>query len=87
MSSDGIRWHKLREEPVIPGDWGTFDSQNIAFWSESENLFVCYFRTFAGGLRSISPARPPMTSLKWSDPVAMKANEPDEHLYTSGTQP
>jgi len=86
VSADGLRWRKLREEPVIPGEWGAFDSQNVASWSDSEQLFVCYFRTFANGLRSISRTTSP-DFVTWSDPEPMNANEPDEHLYTNGTQP
>src|SRR5438094_827662 len=44
VSPDGIHWKKLREEPVVPEEWGKyFDSQNYAFWSESEQCYVCYF--------------------------------------------
>jgi len=86
VSADGLRWRKLREEPVIPGDWGVYDSQNVAFWSESEQQFVCYFRTFMKGLRSIGRTTSP-DFINWTEPVAMIANEPDEHLYTNGTQP
>ncbi len=34
VSGDGIHWKKLRDEPLISK--GAFDSQNVAFWSESE---------------------------------------------------
>jgi hypothetical protein len=46
-SGDGIRWRKLREEPVFRE--GAFDSQNVAFWSETEKCYVLYFRDFSGG--------------------------------------
>src|SRR3712207_6934263 len=40
VSPDGIHWKKLREEPVVPEAWGKFfDSQNYAFWSESEQAY------------------------------------------------
>jgi hypothetical protein len=55
VSADGIRWSKLRPEPVIT--WTreyAFDSQNVSFWSESEGCYVCYFRHFLDKqLRSI----------------------------------
>jgi hypothetical protein len=87
LSADGIHWRKLREEAVIPEDWGKyFDSQNYAFWSESEQCYVCYFRRFIRGLRGI--ARTTSTDfVHWTEPVEMEANLPGEHLYTSCTQP
>jgi hypothetical protein len=43
VSADGIRWKKLRDEAVVPEEWGKyFDSQNYAFWSETERCYVCY---------------------------------------------
>jgi len=42
VSDDALHWKRLREKPVLTGE--PFDSQNIAFWSESENCYVCYFR-------------------------------------------
>ena len=87
VSPDGIHWKKLRDEPVIPEEWGKyFDSQNYAFWSESEQCYVCYFRRFIKGWRGI--ARTTSTDfLNWTTPVEMHANLPNEHLYTSCTQP
>jgi hypothetical protein len=88
VSPDGIRWAKLREEPVFTK--GIFDSQNVSFWSDHEGLYVCYFRTWTGegytGLRTISRTTSP-DFVNWSDPVAMNPNEAGEHLYTSGTHP
>ena len=66
-----------------------FDSQNVSFWSESEQCYVCYFRSWKtphGSLRSVS--RTTSTDyVNWSEPVAMNPNQPGEHLYTSGTHP
>src|SRR4029079_1159737 len=47
-SEDGIHWRKLREEPVLTekyvgANWA-FDSQNLAFWSEAEQVYVGYYR-------------------------------------------
>jgi len=89
VSADGLRWKKLREEPLITA--GAFDSQNVAFWSESENCYVCYFRTWTDGgykgYRTVSRS----TSedfLNWSEPVAMDFGDtPMEQLYTSQTAP
>jgi hypothetical protein len=94
VSADGIRWRKLSEKPVITykpairGDFG-FDSQNIAFWSEVEQCYVAYFRTYHtrhGLLRTIN--RTTSTDfLRWTPSVPMQPNLPDEHLYTSQVQP
>ncbi len=91
-SADGIRWRKTSEEPVIPFDksWHhAFDSQNVSFWSDAEQCYVCYFRTWHtshGQLRTISRATSP-DFVHWSKPVAMVPNLPGEHLYTSNTHP
>src|SRR5256885_9894327 len=46
-SADGLHWRKLREAPVFPPTTQpSFDSQNLAFWSESERKYVAYYRTF-----------------------------------------
>ena len=86
VSSDGLRWRLLKKEPVIPENVGNFDSQNVAFWSEAEQQYVCYFRWSGVGYRAIrrSTSR---DFLNWTEPVDMQANEPGEHLYTNGTQP
>ncbi len=86
ISGDGVHWKPLQEAPVIPEEWGGFDSQNVAFWSATEQCYVCYFRTIERGLRSI--ARTTSTNfLDWTPPVPMNANAAGEHLYTSGTHP
>ena len=85
-SPDGIHWRRLRDKPIIPEGWGKFDSQNVAFWSALEKKYVCYFRTFVKGFRSIRRTTS-KDFLHWSDPVPMNANLPGEHLYTNGTHP
>lgn len=86
-SADGIHWKKLRDEAVIPEEWGKyFDSQNYAFWSESEGCYVCYFRRIIQGLRGIARTTS-KDFIHWTDPVEMEANLPAEHLYTACTQP
>lgn len=87
VSPDGIHWKKLREEPVVPEDWGKyFDSQNYAFWSDSEQCYVCYFRRFIKGLRGIARTTS-QDFINWTPFVEMEANLPQEHLYTACTQP
>ena len=90
-SPDGIRWRKLREEPVMTSVAFAFDSQNVAFWSEHEQCYVCYFRTWkevAGtNYRWVSRC----TSddfLNWSESVEMDYGDtPPEQLYTNATEP
>jgi hypothetical protein len=89
VSADGLRWHKLSETPLITK--GAFDSQNVAFWSESEQCYALYLRTWTGGdfagFRTISRATS-TDFLDWSVPVEMTFGDtPREHLYTSQTHP
>ena len=89
VSADGLTWNRLQEAPVFRD--GIFDSQNVSFWSEVEQQYVCYFRSWTGGgfsgFRSISRT----TSddfVHWSKPQAMTFGDvPDEHLYTNQTTP
>jgi len=89
ISADGIHWKKAGSEPVIT--LGAFDSQNVSFWSETEQKYVCYFRTFIevpGEKRIRSISRTTSADFKnWTDPVAMNPNLPGENLYTSQTHP
>ena len=89
VSNDGIRW-KLWQEDYIFTE-GMFDSHNLAFWSEHEDAYVCYFRTWTGegfeGFRTISRTTSP-DFVNWSKPVAMSFGDtPMEHLYPIGPFP
>jgi hypothetical protein len=89
ISPDGIRWTEKGEAIRYRPEWRhAFDSPNVAFWSEAEGRYVCYFRTWGenGGPRSISRATSPDFET-WSDPVPMNPNRPGEHLYTNMTAP
>ncbi len=85
VSPDGIHWKELQKEPVITK--GAFDSQNNAFWSESERRYVCYFRVFREGIRWIART----TSddfLHWTEPVDLELDgKPRQHLYTNQMEP
>jgi len=89
VSPDGVHWSKIMEKPVFTE--GIFDSQNVAFWSESEARYCCYFRTWTkedyGGYRTISRT----TSAdfrQWTTPTPMTfGNTPMQHLYTNQTHP
>ena len=62
VSPDGITWTKKNEIIPYRPEWRhAFDSPNVAFWSEAEQRYVCYFRTWTepGRLRSISRATSP----------------------------
>ena len=86
-SEDGIHWKKIQNSPVFTE--GLFDSQNVAFWSASENLYLCYFRTWSGegfkGKRTVSRTTSP-DFIQWSKPEKMDFGDtPMEHLYTNQT--
>lgn len=85
-SADGIRWRKMKDEPVITK--GAFDSQNLAFWDETRDRYVCFSRIFSNKIRSVQSS----TSgnfLEWSAPVQHRYAEgvPREHFYTNATVP
>lgn len=92
-SPDGIRWHKLSEKPILKGDsWKdfAFDSQNVAFWSISEQKYILYFRTWNGPNQEFRWVSRTTSSdfLNWEKPVVMdKGNAPWEHIYTNQTAP
>ncbi len=88
-SPDGIHWSRIREAPVIVD--GMFDSQNVAFWSEAEQCYCCYFRTWSEGgyrgYRTVSRSTSP-DFIDWSESVPMRFGDgPMEHLYTNQTHP
>jgi hypothetical protein len=88
VSGDGIHWRKLRNEPVITYTKEyAFDSQNVSFWSVSEEKYICYFRHFLDKtLRSV--CRTTSTDfVNWTEPVPLRPNFPGEHIYTTLTHP
>ncbi len=95
VSADGLRWRKLRDAAVIPTkapfkfEW-MFDSQNLAFWSETEGKFICYFRIWEK-VRRIGRVES-RDFVNWSEPVLMTYQtdgheSPLEELYTNQTEP
>lgn len=92
VSPDGIHWKKLQDSAVYK--IGVFDSQNVAFWSESEQQYVCYFRTWSDGgftqykgFRSVSRSTS-KDFINWTAPVKMTFGDtPLDHLYTNQTSP
>lgn len=95
-SADGLQWRKMSDRAVLPHDpqrhgKNAFDSQNVAFWSETEQCYLCYFRHWMateGGPRTIGRARS-MDFLNWEDESTVFAtpNLPGEELYTNQTHP
>jgi len=96
VSPDGLHWKKLREEPVLTKDSvpypAMFDSQNLAFWSETEKRYVAYFRVFKDSVRRICRAES-VDFINWSKVTLMEYRNEDggaapvEHLYTNQTHP
>lgn len=85
QSPDGIRWSLITDGPVITQ--GAFDSQNLAFRDPLTGKYVCYYRNFVDGVRSIMMC----TSddfLNWSEPVQLRyPGAPPQHLYTNAIRP
>ncbi|MBA7533598.1 hypothetical protein ES705_25839 [subsurface metagenome] len=89
ISADGIHWQKIQEEPIFTE--GIFDSQNVVFWSQNENCYVCYFRSWTregySGIRTVSRTTS-KDFIHWTDPAEMDfGDKPKEHLYTNQTHP
>ncbi len=99
-SKDWFRWRRLREEPIIAtGIRNAFDASNYVFWSQTEGLYVCYFRYMVdgptgssrAGLRSIQRATS-RDLIHWSEPKGMTYSDtgtlaPSDHLYNNNTEP
>ncbi len=87
-SPDGLHW-TMNETAAITD--GAFDSQNVAFWSESEQEYCAYFRTWHQGgykgFRSVSRATS-KDFITWTETKAMDfGHTTREHLYTNQTLP
>jgi hypothetical protein len=100
VSADGLNWRKLRDEPILDKEQMTFpfshlfDSQNLVFWSEHENAYLCYFRVW-DGIRRIARSTS-SDFLTWTPAIMMEQPHDDgsgsrpapaEHLYTNQTSP
>ncbi|GAB1452708.1 hypothetical protein MASR2M47_27640 [Draconibacterium sp.] len=89
VSPDGIHWKKMQDKAVISD--GKFDSQNVAFWSESEQCYASYFRIWTqqgySGFRSVGRATS-KDFVNWTASTPMTFGDtPMQHLYTNQTQP
>lgn len=112
VSADGLRWSKYSEKPFLPpqrfrspdGQANVppvdYDGMNTIFWSESEQLYVCYYRagrkartffglgdTYHGWYRWVRRTTSP-DLVVWSKPVEMGAGGvAAEHWYFHSTAP
>jgi hypothetical protein len=85
VSTDGIRWKRLQEEPVITE--GHFDSLNTAFWDSVGNRYLAYFRVWQEGYRDILVSES-SDFVHWSQPRLLDwGGVPREHLYTNAIRP
>lgn len=101
VSADGLKWNRIRPEPLITKAHvpfphvHLFDSQNVVHWSPAEQAYVCYFRVW-DGLRKIARTTS-RNFLDWTPAVMMRQLHDDgvrgprpapaEHLYTNQTFP
>ncbi len=84
-SPDGIRWKKVRDEPLITE--GGFDSHNTMFWDGQLGHYVCYSRVGHKGKRSIHRCTS-KDFLNWTTPVLLDFGDTEpEHFYTNGIVP
>lgn len=83
-SSDGIRWRKLADQPVITK--GAFDSQNLAFWDAEREEYRAYFRDFREG-RDIKTCAS-KDFIHWTEPVFIEYTPGrTSELYTNQIHP
>lgn len=84
-SADGIRWSRLKSEPIIAK--GAFDTHNITFWDPLRKHYWAYIRDFHNGIRDIRVSTS-TDYLTWTEPESLKYNDvPDEPLYTNSVIP
>lgn len=93
VSSDGIHWKKMVEEPIMTK--GAFDSLNVVFWDTNINKYRCFSRYFDdgsdtgkkykdGAVRAIQNSVSD-DFINWSTPVKHKYDVELEHFYTNAT--
>jgi hypothetical protein len=56
VSSDGIHWKLVQDQPIFLESGWVFDSQNIAFWSDYEQQYVMYYRRVVNEVRMVARA-------------------------------
>ena len=88
-SADGIHWRQLFDGPVFPitTPETRYDSQNVSFWSEHEKCYLCYYRIFHNGIRTIVRAVSDDFQ-RWRDDARMGFSGTQlEQLYINQTHP
>ena len=90
VSPDGVHWKKLPGDPVLPApNEFALDSQNIAFWSVSENQYVIYYRTWKkiGKTNFRWTSRAISSDFRHFTPAGEMdfGDAPPQHLYTNQT--
>lgn len=79
VSADGLNWTKQSEIIPYRPEWRhAFDSPNVAFWSEAEQLYVCYFRTWIEPDRLLAKSQPMIgdfiaETVEWEGDVDLSA--------------
>ncbi|MBN1352756.1 hypothetical protein JXJ21_25430 [candidate division KSB1 bacterium] len=56
ISVDGIHWQPVQDDCIITEEGWVFDTQNIAFWSGTEEKYIMYYRKTVDGVRNIARA-------------------------------
>jgi len=85
VSSDGIHWAFMREEPILTG--APFDTQNLAFWDDVHGEYRAYVRDFKDGVRGIRTATS-KDFREWSELVWLEyPGAPETALYTNQIKP
>lgn len=97
VSADGVHWRKIQEGPIFAeaaAGEHPFDGQNVAFWSEAEQQYVCYYRTswqaaprgWTRSKRGISRSTS-KDFIHWTQGREIDVNLPEEQFYTNQTAP
>ena len=88
-SANGIRWRKMRGEPVMPEGVTprAFDTVNVAFWDTERGEYRAYIRDWRDGKRDTKTATS-KDFLNWSEPQWLEyPGAAQEDLYTSMVRP
>ena len=97
VSSNGVDWARINganpSNSVLFFPEFSMDSQNVAFYSEAEQQYVCYFRDWVASTRRIRRATASVFS-NFTDRGLMEygypgpaSSVPAEHHYINGTFP
>lgn len=76
-SPDGIHWRMMAEKPVVTFDSFAFDSENVAFWSASEQKYLLYCRVWVD---DPDPVTPPNADIEWGIRTIARA-ESDDYIH------